>query len=346
VTPLVSIVICTRNRASKLGPALDSMSRITSYFPWELIIVDNASTDHTADIIKRAAETDGRIRYLCVDRIGLGAGRDAAWRIARGAFVCFTDDDCYVMPDYVNQIVAVFEEFPEVGCVGGRIMLHDQSDARVTIDERSEAVGIAPRQFIAAGTLHGANLSFRRDALAAAGGFDPEFGAGTQFPAEDIDAVAAVIWSGRPARYDPRPTVAHHHGRKEEAVPGLMKGYDAGRGAYLAKYMLRRDTRTAYAKAWLSGTLRSREPGHALAAAREIMAGARYAIRKGRKGALIVAAPILASALAIVWCRVNLVRTVRTARRIIGGNAGRSGLQQSPRIVEAPVPSDSAHLPA
>ena len=105
--------------------------------------------------------------------------------------IALTDDDCYVAEDYVDAVLAAFDGRPDVGVLGGRILLFDPDDARVTIDERDHPVEMAPHSFVVAGAIKGANLSFRREALQKIGGFDPGLGAGTPFPCEDIDAVAA-----------------------------------------------------------------------------------------------------------------------------------------------------------
>lgn len=310
--PAVSIILCTRNRAHALGKALQALANIDSSQSWEAIIVDNASTDNTAQVIVDAARENPHLRYLRVDQIGLGAARDAAWRVAGGDILSFTDDDCYVQHDFVDQIVTAFDEFPEVGCIGGRILLFNPADAYVTVKEDPDPERIPARTVIRAGLLQGANLSFRRAALIGAGGFDRSLGAGTPFPAEDVDAVAAVLWSGWPVLYDPRPTVAHDHGRKEADIPRLRAGYDAGRGAYRAKYILRRDTRRAYAKAWLHEIRRSREPNSLERMTREMISGARYAWSQGNRGTVLLAAPVAVAAAAYLATRVGVAAGKRT----------------------------------
>ena len=140
--PVVSIIICTRNRAKSLGGTIKSLTQIKSGYEWEAILVDNASTDNTTQVFKENWDCGGRFRYLRVDQVGLGAARDAAWRQARGRIISFTDDDCYLAPDYVDRVVEAFTAHPEVGCVGGRILLYDPQDARVTIDERLAVIGM------------------------------------------------------------------------------------------------------------------------------------------------------------------------------------------------------------
>jgi GT2 family glycosyltransferase len=246
----VSIVVCTRNRGGRLRPALEALMRIRSRHAFEVLLIDNASTDDTADVIAEACARDGRFRGIYNARVGLGASRDVAWRHARGEVVAFTDDDCYPAQDFVDQLADVFAEHPDVGCVGGRILLHDRDHAAITYDDRTEPVTYPAHRFIGAGELQGANLSVRRAVLEAVGGLDPELGAGTPFACEDIDLVAAAIWAGFPARYDPRPTVRHDHGRLAAQVPALRETYHKGRGAYHAKYIARSDTRLPTLKGW------------------------------------------------------------------------------------------------
>jgi len=284
-------VVCTRNRADKLGAMLDAMQAIRSEHQWELLLVDNASTDGTGKVLEEAVRGMSNARVHNALTIGLGAARDAAWQVARGELVLFTDDDCYPAPDIVDQAVHLFETRPDLGFAGGRIMLHDPDDARVTIDERSEAEEIAARQFVRAGMLHGANLVFRRSVLEKTGGFDPLLGAGTLFPCEDIDAVAAAIWAGYPGRFEPSIVVRHHHGRKGHEVPRLRKSYDAGRGAYLAKYLLRKDSRNAYLKGWFANTFTNLDRKKARRLRRELVAAGKYLAKSKKPFHLLLAAP-------------------------------------------------------
>jgi GT2 family glycosyltransferase len=247
----LSIIICTRNRARSLSGTLESLAAIRSSCQWEALFVDNASTDDTRTVIASANTCGDRLRYLYEPRVGLGAARDGAWRRAKGQIICFTDDDCYVSPNFVDAMFAAFADRPQAGCIGGRILLFDRSDAAITIDERTESVRTPPYSFVFSGMLQGANMAFRREALQASGGFDPMMGNGTPYTGEDIDALAAVLWSGYEAWFDPRPVIYHHHGRKAADLPSLVDGYDRGRGAFYAKYVARRDSRWLFLRKWI-----------------------------------------------------------------------------------------------
>lgn len=269
---LISVVVCTRNRAGPLRTALEHMTRLEPPVGgWELIVVDNGSTDDTPALLDEfAAGWGGHVRVVREALPGLGRARKVGVAHARGEIVAFTDDDCYVAPDYLVRIAAGFRD-ERLGFIGGRVWLFDATDARVTIKETADPDYIPPRSFISAGQVHGANMAVRRRVILDVGDFDPMLGAGTPFPCEDVDLLARVLAAGWAGAYCPDVVVWHHHGRKPgPAIDRLMKGYDYGRGAYFAKFMLRRGTRKMYFKAtyWsLRNAIRRRQYG---AFAREV----------------------------------------------------------------------------
>lgn len=250
--PRVSIIVCSRNRASGLAQTLNTLNRIQSSILWEALLVDNASTDETAEILRAATLKNRHMRSLLCTRIGLGAAREFARANAKGRILAFTDDDCLIEPDYVDQLVCAFDRHPDAGVIGGWIGLYNPNHLPITIDERTEVVRHEPYSFIRPGAFHGANLSFRADALARAGGFDPNLGAGTPFPCEDIDAVARVVALGYAAIFDPHPRVHHDHGRTDSDLPKIMTSYSRGRGAYYAIRIVDKNTRPACYVRWLS----------------------------------------------------------------------------------------------
>jgi glycosyltransferase involved in cell wall biosynthesis len=236
MTPLVSVVVATRNRAASLPEALSVHERCATRLAWELVVVDNGSTDTTAEVLRDFAGTT-RIPFRAVfePRTGLSCARNAGWRAARGELIAFTDDDCYPDVEFVDAIARCFAD-RHVDYLGGRITLHDPDDAPVTIQLREEPLRIPPRSFVRAGLIHGANMAARRHVLEILGGFDEMLGAGTRFPSEDLDFVSRAAAAGFEGGYDPRPVVAHHHRRSDPGeVEVLRHGYDVGRGAYYAK---------------------------------------------------------------------------------------------------------------
>lgn len=248
--PLISVVICTRNRAATLCEALSHYQLLIACEPFELVIVDNGSTDHTQEVIQSAQATWLPVIATICSQPGLGRAREHGRQIASGDYLIFTDDDCYPDPGFVEAYRRVFSENPDVGFFGGRILLWDESDARVTIDYRTEPVAYSPHTLPHPGDLQGANIAIRRDVLDATGGFDMNFGAGTPFPCEDIDLIARALMHGYSGLFHPCPVIFHHHRRKEEHVPALRLSYAQGRGAYYMRYILDPQTRGIAARKW------------------------------------------------------------------------------------------------
>jgi glycosyltransferase involved in cell wall biosynthesis len=218
---------------------------------WELVMVDNGSTDDTPSRLKLLArQVEAHVTIVSELRRGLGRARNAGVRAARGALLAFTDDDCYPAVDYVDRVVDAFAD-PTRDYIGGRILLHDAEDHPITIRVDSAPILIPPCSVVPTGLVQGANMAFRRAVLARIGGFDDALGPGTPFCNDDVDAVARASAGGFTGSYVPEPVVHHHHGRRDPAaVAALWRSYDHGRGAYYAKCILDLPTRRQVARYW------------------------------------------------------------------------------------------------
>jgi len=249
----ISLIICTRNRSSRLNKTLNSIIPMSCPGPWELVIVDNGSTDDTSSVIHQFQRRfHHKLVAVMEQRPGVGHARNTGWTHAGGDIVAFTDDDCYPAESFLASVTQCFEENERIGFVGGRVLLYDPTDYRITIQEQTKRQLLKPKSFVPAGLIHGANLSIRRTALATAGGFDGRLGYGTPFVCEDVDIQARILANGWYGAFDPRPVVYHHHGRKTEADANqLTKIYDHGRGAYYVKGLLDKRIRFTYLKNWL-----------------------------------------------------------------------------------------------
>lgn len=275
----LSLIICTRNRAKQLEACLKHVRGLEA--PpggWQAVIVDNGSTDTTPDVIRafaRSAPCD--VTHVYEGLRGLSRAKNAGIAHASGDVCAFTDDDCYVRPDFLTQICVALEA-SRAGYVGGRVILHDPTDAPVTIKESTSVQPLLPRCFLPVGVIHGANMAVRRQVLQDIGGFDPLLGAGSPLhSAEDIEFLARACWAGWSGIYDPRPTVAHHHGRKSGPdVDRLRKGYEYGSGAYYLKGTLNPESRIIYLREWywsMRHAVARRAPGSAL---RQLIGAGRY----------------------------------------------------------------------
>lgn len=248
----VSVVICTRNRCRVLTRSLDYLERVRfDRSRCELVIVDNGSTDETATVIEQfRAGSSWKITSVYEERPGLGLARNAGVAASTGSLVAFTDDDCYVRDDYLDRIANAFDD-STIGYIGGRIVLHDPSDAPVTVKLDPDGCRIAPYTFLWPGVIHGANFAARRSLLLGVGGFDPMFGAGQPFACEDIDFLVRASLHGWTGAYVPDVVVAHHHGRKPGPdLDRLGRTYARARGAFYAKFLLNSAARRQCAQTW------------------------------------------------------------------------------------------------
>lgn len=272
-TPAIALVVCTRDRAHHLPPALEAYAALDAGAAWELVLVDNGSRDETpallADFARRAAFP---VTLVHEPRAGLARARNAGVRATRAPLLAFTDDDCYPAPDYLARWRAVLAD-PAVGFGAGRILLHDPDDYPITIRTETERVALPPGTFVVPGLVQGANVAYRRRVFEAIGGFDPALGPGGLFNFEDLDMATRALAAGFAGGYFPEPVVRHHHRRRAgPSVDALKRSYDGGRGAYYASLLLRPGMRGAMLRHWL----RSWRWLTADAVAREVAAGGRY----------------------------------------------------------------------
>jgi cellulose synthase/poly-beta-1,6-N-acetylglucosamine synthase-like glycosyltransferase len=240
---------------------------------WELILVNNASTDCTAEIIDQfIATVPFHVAHLYDPNRGSGSGKNLALVHARGRILAFTDDDCCVRPDFLPQIVSVFAR-EDIGYLGGLVILPDSS---VEVPPFRVEQFVEPYSFVVPGFITGANMAILRSACDGLGGHDPLFGAGAVFTGEDKDLAARASWAGWRGKYDPRPAVSHLHGRSRAQLRSRMREYARGRGAYYAKFLLDKRTRAVYARAWFWSALGELRQGDRLSIAEEALGAVRY----------------------------------------------------------------------
>jgi len=127
--PLISIITPTYNRADFLGQAIDSVLAQT-YQRFELLIVDDGSTDSTRELVE--AYNDERISYRYQENQGQSVARNLALSIARGDFVCFLDSDNAWFADKLEKSLKAFAEYPDVDVVYGDCVIINEKNEEVS----------------------------------------------------------------------------------------------------------------------------------------------------------------------------------------------------------------------
>lgn len=122
-TPGVSIVICCHNSALRLPATLEclALQEVPGGVSWEIILVNNGSTDATTDVARAAWADIKQIPLLVVDEpiLGLSQARATGLRKASFEYVCFVDDDNLVGPDWISRVANTMHTHPEVAALGG-----------------------------------------------------------------------------------------------------------------------------------------------------------------------------------------------------------------------------------
>ncbi|HMQ54642.1 MAG TPA: glycosyltransferase [Anaerolineae bacterium] len=194
----VSVVVPTFKRPDLLQRCLEAlMAQDFDPAAYEVIVADDAASAETEAVVQaQAAVAAPRLRYLAVTgQHGPAAARNQGWQAAEGAIIAFTDDDCLPEPDWLRAGVAAFEA--EVAGVSGRVIV--PLPASPTDYER-DAAGLEQTEFVTA------NCFYRREALAAVGGFDERFTAAWR---EDSDLFFALLARGSRLAYAPAARVVH-----------------------------------------------------------------------------------------------------------------------------------------
>lgn len=178
----ISVVLSTYNRCEVLRNALERLSRQeTNGIDYEILVVDNNSTDDTKHVIASLVERDGHFRYIFEKRQGLSYARNAGIAAAESDLIVFCDDDIEASPTWIQKNYQAAQEFPDADYIGGRVLpIWDgavPSWVRPTMapfalsDFGDKPFEVSPKN---PRCLVGASLAVRRRALDKAGLFSIE----------------------------------------------------------------------------------------------------------------------------------------------------------------------------
>jgi len=201
--PRISVVVCSFNGSATIRDTLGGLSRL-DYADYEVIVVDDGSTDATAEIARGYD-----VRLISTPNQGLAAARNVGLEAARGEIVAYLDDDAYPDRDWLTYLALGFLDSDVCGVGGPNLLPPEDGDvaecvanapggpAHVLLDDRE------------AEHVPGCNMAFRRDWLRAVGGFDRRF---RFYRNADLDFSFAVRDAGwRAIRTEPLPVTRHQH---------------------------------------------------------------------------------------------------------------------------------------
>jgi len=239
----ISIVIATCNRCEHLRNVLNSLEEVTPSpeMIWEVIVVDNNSTDATHEVVNELIDQKIRnLRYLFEARQGKSFALNTGIAEAKGKIIAFVDDDAIISPGWLTLIGKEFDSDPSLAGLGGRVELYNQEDKPIAIRTSRKRFVLSRASFNARFIpIIGCNMAFAREVFEEVGGFDPKLGPGCRIAAgEDLDFLYKVCRHGLKTVYCPDIWLYHNHGRKAGAVDDSSISYLIGRGAFYAKHSL------------------------------------------------------------------------------------------------------------
>lgn len=216
----ISAIICTHNRDSYLGAAIDSVLSQEFSADFEVIVVDNGSSDRTSEVVKQRV-ADSRLKYIYEPTIGLSVARNTGARVASADILAYLDDDAVASPQWLDSLYSAYQHNSRIAIAGGKVTLlwaagvkppkwlssglaanlgaYDLGDTAIVI----QTPGLTPR---------GLNYSIRRQFLTEIGGFDPHLGriGKNLLSNEELQMTEFALQRGWEVYYLPKALVAHN----------------------------------------------------------------------------------------------------------------------------------------
>jgi GT2 family glycosyltransferase len=248
--PLITVVVCTRNRPASAMITLRTLANL-HYQPVEIVVVDNApDSDATMNAFFEEFGNNSSFRYVREPRPGLSCARNRGLREASADIVAFTDDDVRVDPLWLDGILRGFRAAPDVGCVTGIIATAEIENKAQLYFHLRAAWGLLCERRIFDLVEHrddsplfpysggvfgsGANFAVSRQVIKEIGDFDEALGAGTlSAGGEDLAMFISVILGGFQLVYEPSAIVFHVHRTSVTELSKQMRAYGSGLTAAL-----------------------------------------------------------------------------------------------------------------
>ena len=236
----ISVVIPAYNTAGTIKACLLSLFK-QSLLPFEIIVVNNNSTDNTKDLVLQILDAQKDIPSCCLDEIRQGPSyaRNCGAARTRGDVIAFIDADCIADPSWLARLSESFSS-PDIGAVAGSIIGYDKGTtigkfhAVFTMKDLPES-----RMFhefnLVSGGFPTANLSTRKQVFEAICGFDEAL----PIYSEDYDLCARIYKAGFGIYYNKDVKVFHHHRQSLASTWRQSFGFGTGHATLLKKHFRR-----------------------------------------------------------------------------------------------------------
>jgi glycosyltransferase involved in cell wall biosynthesis len=219
----ISCIVCCYNSEDRLQNTLAFLAaqEVRPQIPWEIIVVDNASTDNTAKIAKESWPPQKSVPLFVVYEAKQGLLYARLRGLQKAAFdvVCFVDDDNWLSPDWIQTAWDILQEHPDVGAVAGDIDPEFDSITPEWLERYYAFYAVGPQADTPGYTnrayFWGAGLALRKSAWQQiqTTGFTPRLGGregAKMIGGEDIEICTVLRWAGWRLWYDPRLRLRHY----------------------------------------------------------------------------------------------------------------------------------------
>jgi glycosyltransferase involved in cell wall biosynthesis len=216
----ISAIICTHNRDNYLGAAIDSLLAQDFAAEYEVVVVDNGSSDRTSEVVKQRLGNP-RLKYVFEPVLGLSVARNTGAKVASSEILAYLDDDAVASDRWLQILFSAYQNNQKLAIAGGKVTLlwpqdmqppkwlspglagnlgaYDLGDSIVYIEQP----GLTPR---------GLNYSIRRSFLEDIGGFDPNLGrvGKNLLSNEELQMTELALQKGWQVAYLPDALAAHN----------------------------------------------------------------------------------------------------------------------------------------
>ncbi|NOW45883.1 glycosyltransferase involved in cell wall biosynthesis [Novosphingobium sp. SG751A] len=186
--PTISLIIPAFNEEDYLPACLDAVMRNVAGKAFEIIVVDNNSTDGTKQVVERYPG----VTYVFEAEKGITRARQCGFKAAKGEILAYVDADTRPPAGWVEQIIEQFDKNDKLACLSGPYSFYDVSGLRNAISN-AWFVAARPLYNFTGYMLVGGNFAIRREALTKMGGFD----ATIEFYGEDVDIAKRAKKQGK-----------------------------------------------------------------------------------------------------------------------------------------------------
>ena len=228
-TPSVSVIVCSYNGAATLAACLDSLGQI-DYPDFEIVLVDDGSTDNTADIAARFPN----VRYIRQTNHGLSHARNTGAAAAQGEVLAYTDSDCMADRDWLYFLVATLLSGNYAGVGGPNVPPPAQHWVQACVAAAPGGPSHVLLTDTVAEHIPGCNMAWYRWAFEAVGGFDADY----HKAGDDVDFCWRVQQAGHEVAFSPTAVVWHHRRFTLAAFQKQQEGYGEAESMLRFKHLI------------------------------------------------------------------------------------------------------------